>query len=488
MHPTLRSTLWTLSLAVSVAVPAMAAGADAKAVTFEDHVAGILKKNCLQCHGETKQEAGLNFATYASLVKGGSGGAVVVAGRSSASRLLEVITAEDPDARMPPDNDPLPADQIAMIKTWIDTGLRENSGSAVAAVRTLGFKPAAAAQAMDGPPPLPANLPPFERRKTRRPFAVLALAASPRAPLAAVASYEAIELMASKEKRYGAIAFPEGEPLVLKFSPSGRVLLAAGGRPVQNGAAVLFDITNGKRLATVGDEADAVLAADISPDERRVAIGGSGKIVKVFSTEDGKLLHTLVKHTDWITALAFSPDGKLLATGDRIGNIHLWDATSGGIVLPLSEHKGAIRALSWRTDSGVVASCGEDGLIVWWDVKDGWPAISKPNAHPPTRPAGSYGKIASGVLDAAFGPNGELATCGRDGNIRLWAEDGKEIKTFSIADDTPAAGASARATPLKGVKILPTRVAISGDGSAVLAGDSAGQLHAWPTKAATPAK
>lgn len=121
MHPTLRSTLWTVSLAVSVsvpvAVPGKAAGADTKAVTFEDHVAGILKRNCLQCHGESKQEAGLNFGTYASLVKGGSGGAVVVAGRSSASRLLEVITAEDPDARMPPDNDPLPADQIAMIKT-----------------------------------------------------------------------------------------------------------------------------------------------------------------------------------------------------------------------------------------------------------------------------------------------------------------------------------------------------------------------------------
>jgi Planctomycete cytochrome C len=81
---------------------------DPKPVTFDDNVAGILKKTCLQCHGEAKQEAGLNFATYASVVQGGSGGVVVVAGRLSASRLLEVITAEDPDARMPPDNEPAP--------------------------------------------------------------------------------------------------------------------------------------------------------------------------------------------------------------------------------------------------------------------------------------------------------------------------------------------------------------------------------------------
>ena len=484
MQASLRFLIVASTVMACVALPSMPATADdPKPVTFDDNVAGILKKNCLQCHGEAKQEAGLNFATYASLVKGGSGGVVVVAGRSSASRLLEVIATEDPDARMPPDNDQLPADQIAMIKTWIDTGLRENSGSSVAATRTLGFKPAAATQANDGPPPVPGKLPAFERRKTHRPYPVLALAASPRAPLAAVASYEAIELMASQDKSYGAIAFPEGEPLVLKFSPSGRVLLAAGGKPVQNGAAVLFDVTTGKRLSSVGDETDAVLAADISPDERQVAIGGSGKVIKIFSTEDGKLLHTLAKHTDWITALAFSPDGKLLATGDRIGNIHLWDAKSGGIVLPLSEHKGAIRTLSWRSDSGVVASCGEDGLIVWWDVKDGWPAITKPNAHPPARPAGSYGKIASGVLDAAFGPKGELATCGRDGIVRLWADDGKELKKFAIADDKSTSGA-----PPKGVTILPTRVAISADGSVVLAGDSAGQLHAWPTGAGAPAK
>ncbi|MFM7291831.1 MAG: WD40 repeat domain-containing protein, partial [Planctomycetia bacterium] len=357
-----------------------------------------------------------------------------------------------------------PADQVALIRKWIDTGLRENAGSSAAAVRTLGFKPAAPAAA-DAPGAVPKDLPSVERPKTIRPFPVLALAASPRAPVAAVASYGAIDLYSSLDKQYGSLAFHEGEPLVLSFSRSGRLLLAAGGKPVQSGSVVLFDVATGERVASVADEPDAIIAADISPDEKLVAIGCTSRKVKLYSTEDGGLKATIDKHTDWVTAVAFSPDGKFLATGDRIGNIHLWDGATGGVILPLSEHKKSVRALSWRSDSGVVASCGEDGTVVWWDVKDGWPVVNKPNAHP------------GGVLDCRFGPQGELATCGRDGVVKLWSAEGNELKKFSIADDTPA-----DKKPPAGVALLPTRVAVSGDGSVVLAGDTGGRLHGWPTK------
>ena len=474
-----------LAVLLIVAVSSLAAlGAEeAKPITYDDHVSAILKKNCLQCHGESKQEAGLNLASYASVVQGGSGGAVVVAGRSAASRMLAVISAEDPDERMPPDNDPLPADQVAMIKTWIDTGLRQNSGSKVAMAPKISFTPTGAAQAADGPAPVPEGLPEIKRTTTIRPFPVLALAASPRAPLLAVASYEAIDFINPSVEpapgaRIASLPFAEGEPNVLRFSRSGAVLLAAGGRPVQNGVAVLYDVKSGNRLGVIGDEPDAIIAADISADERNVAIGGSARKVKIFSTADGSLLHTLEKHTDWITAVAFSPDGKLLASGDRIGNVHLWEASSGGVVLPLSHHKASIRGLSWRSDSKLLASCGEDGAIVWWDVTTGFPVVTKENAHPPKRPAGSYGKIASGVLDVAFGPKGELATCGRDHMVRLWAEDGRELKSFSI--DPPAKAGEAETPPR--IRVVPTRVAISFDGTAVIAGDTAGQLHTWKTQ------
>lgn len=451
--------LWMLWIA------SFATAADEKPITYEDHVAGIMKKHCATCHGDGKQEAGLSLVSYSGLMKGAGGGEIVIAGRSGGSRLIEVITAPDDGERMPPEGDRVPAEQVELIKKWIDTGLRENSGSSVAAMRTLGFKAAAPAAANDVATAVPTDLASIEKPKTIRPYPVLALAVSPRAPVAAVASYGAIDLFSSLDKRYGSLAFPEGEPLVLAFSRSGRLLLAAGGKPVQSGTVVLFDVATGKRLASVADEPDAIIAADISPDEKLVAIGCTSRKIKLYSTEDGSLQTTIDKHTDWVTAVAFSPDGKYLATGDRIGNIHLWDGKTGGVILPLSEHKKSVRSLSWRSDSGVVASCSEDGTIVWWDVKDGWPVVNKPNAH------------GGGVLDGRFGPQGELATCGRDGLVKLWSPEGKELKKFTVADTTPA-----DKKPPAGVSLLPMRVAISGDGTIILAGDSAGQLHAWPTK------
>ncbi len=459
-------------VALSLVMPDIFAE-DAKPITYDDHIAPILKRHCWQCHGETKQESGLNLANYAAAVKGSSGGAVVVSGRSSTSRLFKAITAEDPAERMPPENDPLPKEQLALIKAWIDTGLRQNAGSAATPARTLSFKPSSLKN--DGPAPMPEKLPTIERSKTTRPFPILAMAASPRAPLVAVAAYERVDFINPESRDViGSVAFPEGEPQVLRFSRSGAVLLAAGGRPAQNGAAVLFDVKTGKRLAELGNETDTVIAADLSPDERQVAIGGSGRVVKIFSTVDGALNHTLVKHTDWITAIAFSPDGKLLASADRVGNIHLWDAISGGVVLPLSEHKAAVRSLAWRSDSQVLASCSEDGQIVWWEVSKGWPSISKADAHPPQRPAGIYGKIPNGVLDANFGPNGELISCGRDRTVRLWSHDGSALKSFTIDADSKS-----NSTPTA-IRVLPLRSVVTFDGLRILAGDSAGRVHSWP--------
>jgi len=88
-------------------------------------VAAIFKRHCRQCHGESKQEAGLDLSTYATIKKGSSGGQVVIAGRAASSRIVQMITADDPAERMPPHNDALPAEQIAKIKAWIDTGFAE---------------------------------------------------------------------------------------------------------------------------------------------------------------------------------------------------------------------------------------------------------------------------------------------------------------------------------------------------------------------------
>jgi hypothetical protein len=460
-----RHRRYTTSLLIAAVVMAMSSAvpaAETGPVNYDDHIKPIFRQYCLKCHGEDTQKADINLATFTTLLKGGSAGKIAVAGRASASLLFEAITHEDPDVRMPPKSPPLPAEKIELIRVWIQEGLRESAASkSLAMVRDLGFKPSATAMSkVDGPPPMPEKLPQIEVPATQRPLPILAMAASPAAPLLAVSGQEHIQLIdLSTQMPVGALPFPEGEPHVLRFSRDGRVLMAAGGRPVQSGKVVLYDIRNGQRLAAIGDEIDAVLAADLSPDQRLVALGGSGKSVKVYNTEDGTLKYKIAKHTDWITAIAFSPDGKQLATADRAGGMHLWEPQGGAILLTLAEHKSAIRTLSWRSDSRTLVSGGEDGLLIWWDASDGWPAISKNGPHTPVRPQGTYGKLHSGVLAATFGPTGQLLSTGRDRVVRLWDATGNQLSTFPL----PAS--------------LPTQTAISDDGLTLVVGDSSGKVH-----------
>jgi len=446
---------------VLLLVPALSLCAADEPVNYAGHVKPIFRQHCLKCHGEDNQEAGINLQNYAALLKGGSGGKIVEAGRASQSLLFRAITNGDPDARMPPNSPPLAKEKIELIRKWIDSGLRQTATSeSMVKTRDLTFTPSATADSKPaGPPPMPDSLPAVPLKSTGRPFPVLAMDASPWAPVLAVSGWEHVRLIHTEtQKEIGRLAFPEGEPHVIRFSRNGAVLLVAGGRPVESGRVVLFDVRTGKRLAEIGDEIDTVLAADLSPNQRLVALGGSGRVVKVYSTTDGKLRYRLTKHTDWITALAFSPNGETLATADRAGGIHLWNAESGGIVLNLIEHKAAVRSLAWRADSKLLASTGEDGRVVWWDVEDGFPAINRPNAHPPQRPPGTFGKIPDGVLDARFDSKGNLITVGRDQMVRWW---------------NPA-GNGTKALPLE--KGIPNACAVSVGGVAI-AGDTSGAVR-----------
>lgn len=257
----------------------------------------------------------------------------------------------------------------------------------------------------------------------------------------------------------GILPFPEGMPQVIRFNRNGAILMVAGGKPVRSGRVVLFDVRSGKRLAEIGDEIDTVMAADLSPDQKVVAIGGSGEVIKIYDTTNGSLKFKLTQHTDWMTSIAFSPDGAKLATADRSGGLHIWDTMNGGILLTLAEHKSSVTSLHWRGDSRVLVSAGEDGNLIWWDTVDGWPAITKNNAHPPKRPDGYDGNLRNGVLSAAFGTDGTLLSAGRDHVVRYWSPAGNVQKSF----DNLAA--------------IPLATCISNNGKTLVTGDAAGNLH-----------
>ncbi len=464
---------WGLQLSFAQVVDKQ--NSSAQAVSFDDQIAPIFRKHCVLCHGDVKRESGLNLSQFSSTIAGGSGGPVVIAQRTQSSRLFQVITAADPSERMPPEADPLAAQDIESIKRWIEQGLAENFK--LASMKRKLELPAPKEMTRDGKGTMPKALSSFVPLNTKRVYPVLDLATSPNAPLLVSCSYESSRCFDLERKQIiGSFPFPEGEPHVISFNSTGNRLLVAGGRPVENGVAVLFDVQSGQRVAEFGYESDSVMAATLANDERRVAIGGSNRVVTIFSTQNEVEPIRIVKHTDWVTALSFSPDNKLLASGDRAGNIYLWAVEGGGLHLSLAEHKAAIKTLVWKTDSRALVSCGEDGQIIWWDVEKGWPTLVRSDAHPPDRPAGTFGRIANGVLDIAIGPGGDLASCGRDKKVRYWSNEGTLLDTFTI-ENTTAVESSVRHT-----KAVPLCIGFQWDGKMIVAGDSLGQIHQWTLK------
>ncbi|MHC4876776.1 MAG: PSD1 and planctomycete cytochrome C domain-containing protein [Planctomycetota bacterium] len=96
---------------------------EAADVDFEGDIAPILKERCWFCHGEDEQEAGLRLDRRVKLLRGGDSGLpAVVPGKPEKSYLIEVVKHLDPDVKMPPDEEKIPAKEIDLLVRWIKEG------------------------------------------------------------------------------------------------------------------------------------------------------------------------------------------------------------------------------------------------------------------------------------------------------------------------------------------------------------------------------
>ena len=94
---------------------------DRPSPTFAGKIRSIFAERCYQCHGTDVQQNGLRLDSLAATLKGSASGRVVIPGDSEKSRLVRrVLGLERP--QMPHGGPPLPADEIASIRDWIDQG------------------------------------------------------------------------------------------------------------------------------------------------------------------------------------------------------------------------------------------------------------------------------------------------------------------------------------------------------------------------------
>ena len=418
-------------------------------ITYEDHIKPIFREHCSSCHNNNAKKGGLSLENFQATMAGGSSGEVLVSGDLDSSRLY-ALTAHKEQPTMPPMQDKIAQAKIDLLKTWIEQGMPENSGSAIRKpMASAAAISVAAAGRPEGAPPMPSTVLKQTPLYTAKASSISALGAAPWSPLIAVGGQRQVALYHSMTGQLlGILPFPEGEPQSITFSRDGKLILIGGGRHSVDGFAVLCEISTGNRIAKVGDELDIVMAADISDDNRLIALAGPQKMVRVYDTLTGELKWEQKKHTDWIYAVRFSPDGLLLATADRAAGLMIWESATGKMYADLQAHKNEIRSLAWRPDSGAVVSASIDGTLKMWDMNES-KLLKSWDAHP------------GGAAAIAIANDGVMVSTGKDRKVKIWDAAG------NAAGEMPALDEAGQ------------EVAITVDSKHVISGDWLGNVRVW---------
>jgi hypothetical protein len=92
-------------------------------VDFARDILPVFRQHCFKCHDERKQQSGYRLDVRSAAIRGGkSGERAIVPGLSADSELIRRLTSNDETERMPPEGDRLSAQQIDLLRKWINAG------------------------------------------------------------------------------------------------------------------------------------------------------------------------------------------------------------------------------------------------------------------------------------------------------------------------------------------------------------------------------
>ena len=91
-------------------------------ISFVRDVQPIFTARCIACHGAKKQASAFRLDVSDSAFKGGEIGRAIVPGKSDESPLIDYVSGVDDSIRMPPSGDRLTAEEIGVLRSWIDEG------------------------------------------------------------------------------------------------------------------------------------------------------------------------------------------------------------------------------------------------------------------------------------------------------------------------------------------------------------------------------
>lgn len=90
-------------------------------VDFWKKIMPVLAAHCIECHGPTRQTSGFRADQRGDFFSPRNGSPLVVPGDAAASRLLNIVSGQQP-AMQAAAAHRLPPDEVLLVKTWIESG------------------------------------------------------------------------------------------------------------------------------------------------------------------------------------------------------------------------------------------------------------------------------------------------------------------------------------------------------------------------------
>jgi WD40 repeat protein len=451
--------------------PSASAQAPKGPVSFINDVAPILKENCMGCHGAKNPKGKLDMTRYESFRKGGTKDDPIAPGKPDESYIIDVLTATD-NKRMPPKDsgDPLPKTKIAVIEQWIKEGAKLDAGLNPKSdiPRELRAR---------WTPPAPPAVYPY-------PVTITSVAFTPDSKKLVVSGHHELtvwDVASGKlEKR---IRTRAQRAMAMVFLPDGN-LVVAGSRPGQEGDVRVYNIKagtpkieNGVAVVDgVNDKAvlvkqlleadDEVLCLALSPDGKKLASGGTDRIVNVWDIAGGianaKLEQSIENHADWVFGVAIAADNQHLFTCSRDKTAKVWDLKTKESVLTFPDHQNGVYGVGAKADGKIGYSVGEDNQLRAWNA-------AGDQAGKQVRTSGGHGAV---VLKLAAVPGQPmLVTCSADKTVRVWnADSGAAVRTMTGHTD------------------YVYGVAVSPDAKLVASGSFNGEVKIWNLADGKPVK
>lgn len=279
-----------------------------KAVSYYRSVRPILQRQCSGCHFPGKLEGKLSVLSVTELLKGGEAGAAVVPSKPDESKLVEYISGED--AKMPLNGDPLSAEAVHTIRTWIAQGASDDSPPDVGATITTEHPP------VYSTPPV-----------------VTSMDYSPDGKLLAVSGYHEVLIhtldgSAPPKRLIGRSQRIES----LSFSPNGQILAVAGGTPALFGELQLWNVADGTLLHSATLALDTLFGLSFNADGTSVAFGAADNRVRVVKVETAEVTMRMDAHSDWVQGTTFSLNNDHVISVSRDMSMKLTIVATGQFV------------------------------------------------------------------------------------------------------------------------------------------------------------